>query len=29
MKDTIRQLIQQALTHLVAEGVLPEGLTSP
>ncbi len=27
MKDTIRQLIQQALTHLVAEGVLPEGLT--
>lgn len=27
MKDTIRQLIQQALTHLIAEGVLPEGLT--
>jgi len=27
MKDTIRQLIQQALTHLVTEGVLPEGLT--
>jgi len=27
MKDTIRQLIQQALTHLVKEGVLPEGLT--
>ncbi len=28
MKDTIRQLIQQALTRLVTEGVLPEGLTS-
>ena len=27
MKDTIRQLIQQALTRLVNEGVLPEGLT--
>ncbi|MGG5287318.1 arginine--tRNA ligase [Pseudomonas viridiflava] len=27
MKDTIRQLIQQALTRLVTEGVLPEGLT--
>lgn len=27
MKDTIRQLIQQALTQLVADGVLPEGLT--
>jgi arginyl-tRNA synthetase len=27
MKDTIRQLIQQALTRLVSEGVLPEGLT--
>ena len=27
MKDTIRQLIQQALSQLVAEGVLPEGLT--
>ena len=27
MKDTIRQLIQQALTQLVTEGVLPEGLT--
>ncbi|SMS12511.1 Arginine--tRNA ligase [Pseudomonas viridiflava] len=27
MKDTIRQLIQQALTSLVTEGVLPEGLT--
>jgi arginyl-tRNA synthetase len=27
MKDTLRQLIQQALTHLIAEGVLPEGLT--
>ena len=27
MKDTIRQLIQQALTQLVNEGVLPEGLT--
>ncbi|OLS64047.1 arginine--tRNA ligase [Pseudomonas putida] len=26
MKDTIRQLIQQALTQLAAEGVLPEGL---
>ncbi|MDR0276699.1 MAG: arginine--tRNA ligase [Paucimonas sp.] len=26
MKDTIRQLIQQALTQLTAEGVLPEGL---
>ncbi|MEE1921732.1 arginine--tRNA ligase [Pseudomonas sp. 148P] len=26
MKDTIRQLIQQALTRLTAEGVLPEGL---
>ncbi len=27
MKDTIRHLIQQALTRLTAEGVLPEGLT--
>jgi len=27
MKDTIRQLIQQALTRLVTEGVFPEGLT--
>ncbi len=27
MKDSIRHLIQQALTRLVAEGVLPEGLT--
>ena len=27
MKDTIRQLIQQALTQLVHEGVLPEGLS--
>ncbi len=27
MKDTIRQLIQQALTRLVSEGVLPQGLT--
>ena len=27
MKDTIRQLIQQALTRLVTEGALPEGLT--
>ncbi|WP_116828268.1 arginine--tRNA ligase [Pseudomonas syringae] len=27
MKDTIRQLIQKALTRLVTEGVLPEGLT--
>ena len=27
MKDTIRQLIQHALTRLVTEGVLPEGLT--
>ena len=27
MKDTIRQLIQQALTQLVSDGVLPEGLT--
>lgn len=27
MKDTIRQLIQQALSRLVSEGVLPEGLT--
>jgi arginyl-tRNA synthetase len=27
MKDTIRQLIQQALSQLVTEGVLPEGLT--
>ncbi len=27
MKDTIRQLIQQALTRLVIEGVLPEGLS--
>ena len=27
MKDTIRQLIQQALTQLVADGVLPDGLT--
>ena len=27
MKDTIRQLIQQALDQLVTEGVLPEGLT--
>ncbi len=27
MKDTIRQLIQQALTRLVSDGVLPEGLT--
>ena len=26
MKDTIRQLIQQALTQLTADGVLPEGL---
>lgn len=26
MKDTIRQLIQQALTRLASEGVLPEGL---
>ncbi|MVW74568.1 arginine--tRNA ligase [Pseudomonas xionganensis] len=26
MKDTIRHLIQQALTRLIAEGVLPEGL---
>ncbi|MFK3909447.1 arginine--tRNA ligase [Pseudomonas monteilii] len=27
MKDTIRQLIQQALTQLVTDGVLPDGLT--
>ncbi|MEK1941651.1 MAG: arginine--tRNA ligase [Pseudomonas sp.] len=27
MKDTIRQLIQQALSRLVSDGVLPEGLT--
>ena len=27
MKDSIRQLIQQALTRLTNEGVLPEGLT--
>ena len=27
MKDTIRQLIQQALTQLVTDGVLPEGLS--
>lgn len=27
MKDTIRQLIQQALTRLTYDGVLPEGLT--
>ncbi|MFS0825452.1 arginine--tRNA ligase [Pseudomonas phoenicis] len=27
MKDTIRQLLQQALTQLVADGVLPEGLS--
>jgi arginyl-tRNA synthetase len=27
MKDTIRQLIQQALSQLVSEGVLPEGLS--
>ena len=27
MKDTIRQLIQQAITQLVNEGVLPEGLS--
>ncbi|MFF7707555.1 arginine--tRNA ligase [Pseudomonas sp. NPDC007930] len=27
MKDTIRLLIQQALAHLVAQGVLPEGLS--
>ncbi|BAP42927.1 arginine--tRNA ligase [Pseudomonas sp. 21LCFQ02] len=27
MKDTIRQLIQQALTRLETEGVLPQGLT--
>ncbi|PWB31773.1 arginine--tRNA ligase [Pseudomonas sp. SDI] len=27
MKDTIRQLLQQALTQLVTDGVLPEGLT--
>ncbi|MFK3797985.1 arginine--tRNA ligase [Pseudomonas sp. NPDC088444] len=27
MKDTIRLLIQQALSQLVTEGVLPEGLT--
>ena len=27
MKDSIRHLIQQALTRLTAEGVLPEGLT--
>ncbi|ARU90115.1 arginine--tRNA ligase [Pseudomonas sp. M30-35] len=27
MKDSIRHLIQQALTALIAEGVLPEGLT--
>lgn len=27
MKDTIRQLIQQAIAQLVAEGVLPEGLS--
>nr|WP_315404984.1 arginine--tRNA ligase [uncultured Pseudomonas sp.] len=27
MKDTIRQLIQQALTQLVNDGVLPDGLT--
>ncbi|WP_137818702.1 arginine--tRNA ligase [Pseudomonas sp. 2FG] len=27
MKDTIRQLIQQALTRLVSEGVLPQGLS--
>ncbi|QXH47029.1 arginine--tRNA ligase [Pseudomonas xanthosomatis] len=26
MKDTIRQLIQQALTQLVTDGVLPDGL---
>ena len=27
MKDIIRQLIQQALSQLVTEGVLPEGLS--
>ena len=27
MKDSIRHLIQQALTRLTADGVLPEGLT--
>jgi arginyl-tRNA synthetase len=27
MKDTIRHLIQQALTRLTTEGVLPEGLS--
>ncbi|WP_028693343.1 arginine--tRNA ligase [Pseudomonas cremoricolorata] len=27
MKDTIRQLVQQALTQLVTDGVLPEGLS--
>lgn len=27
MKDSIRDLIQQALTRLIAEGVLPDGLT--
>src|SRR3546814_68783 len=27
MKDTIRQLIQQAIAQLVTEGVLPEGLS--
>ncbi len=27
MKDTIRQLIQQALSQLASEGVLPEGLS--
>ncbi len=27
MKDTIRQLIQQALTQLVNDGVLPDGLS--
>nr|WP_314491432.1 arginine--tRNA ligase [uncultured Pseudomonas sp.] len=27
MKDTIRQLLQQALTQLVTDGVLPEGLS--
>ncbi|XVN13676.1 arginine--tRNA ligase [Pseudomonas corrugata] len=27
MKETIRQLIQQAITQLVTEGVLPEGLS--
>ncbi|WP_435052993.1 hypothetical protein, partial [Pseudomonas aeruginosa] len=27
MKDTIRQLIQQALDQLTADGTLPAGLT--